>query len=115
MSPATKKIVPARKLKDGCNTNTCKKFGRKCSLFSDLDRCDSFEMFNNLGDLQSQREFIMRHINIMNTKQKTTKQEQSRRQKTMQYYLTLGGSRLLVCKRFFLATLGITDNGHFKN
>lgn len=109
MSPATKKIVPARKLKDGCNTNTCKKFGRKCSLFSDLDRCDSFEMFNNLGDLQSQREFIMRHINIMNTKQKTTKQEQSRRQKTMQYYLTLGGSRLLVCKRFFLATLGITD------
>lgn len=109
ISSATKKTVPARKLKDGCNRNTCNKFRKKCIQFSNADRLKLFEMFNNLGDLHSQREFIVRHISIMNTKQKTTQREHSRRQKTIQYYVTLEGSRLLVCKRFFLETFGITD------
>ncbi|KAG5865689.1 hypothetical protein JTB14_032579 [Gonioctena quinquepunctata] len=52
---------------------------------------------------------MVRHKKVDTTKQKTSNKDQSRRQNTIFYYLTRNNEKVLVCKKFFLGTLGISE------
>lgn len=60
----------------------------------------TFLSFYGLGNLQLQREYITKHFETGETKQKTTARD-SRRSKSNKYFLTLNNQKILVCKTFF--------------
>lgn len=107
-SPRTKKSIPARKIQEKCDSAACDRSGKKCSIFTQEGRENLFKSFYALGDLQLQREFIARHCEVAEVKQRTTKTA-SRRNKTLQYFLFLNGEKIRVCKKFFLSTLSISE------
>lgn len=109
VNPKTKEIVLAKTIGERCNKNTCNKFGRECFKINEDGRMDILTCFYNLGNVQLQREFVVRHIECGDTKQKTTTNPDSRRKKSNKYFLTYKSNRLNVCKKFFLNTLGITE------
>lgn len=56
------KLVPERRFKAACGEQ-CK---FKCTEnFTELQRQSIFENYWNMGDLQRQREFIMRHFSVI--------------------------------------------------
>lgn len=107
-SPVTKKTAQAKRLKNRCNGETCKKIGKLCSEISNEQREVIFTQYYALSDITRQREFLVRHIEKMETARKTTK-EQSRRSCSLRYYLTIEGERKIVCKKLFLSTFDISD------
>ncbi|CAG9765876.1 unnamed protein product [Ceutorhynchus assimilis] len=109
VSPKTKSLVPGKVLKQRCNSELCKKQSRQCLLVNEEQSMKIFTFFKQLGNLTRQREFITRHVKISETAQKTTKKEESRRQKSREYYLTVEGIQYLVCKTLFLNTFGISE------
>ncbi|CAB3248457.1 unnamed protein product [Arctia plantaginis] len=104
----TNKIIPDRQLGPVCNVENCKRINRECGVFDANSRKTLFDAFWALGSLQSQREFIARHIEKMNTKQKTAGPE-SKRKNTIIYYLHNDGERKKVCRTFFLNTLAVGE------
>ncbi|CAH1988582.1 unnamed protein product [Acanthoscelides obtectus] len=68
----SKKIVPAWKLLGGCESETCVKTGKQCNALSEENRADIFATFYALSDLQLRREFIGRHCELVEVKQRTT-------------------------------------------
>jgi hypothetical protein len=105
----SKKIIPAKVIGPECNVDNCKKNGRDCYKISE-HRESIFKAYYELDNIDRQREFILRHVEISETKQKTSKnKEHSRRQNTIKYFMTAQGNKYLVCKTCFLNTLSITD------
>lgn len=109
ISPKTGAAVAARQIRKRCDSEQCKKRGRHCSLIGEEERLKIFTSFNQLGNLTRQRDFIVRHVKTTKTRQKTTTNENLRRQKTNNYYLTSGNDLHRVCKTLFLNTLGISE------
>lgn len=103
------KTVKSKSIKLRCKEDTCKKLGRLCSTIKDCQRCQIFNNYYALGDINRQREFIRHHTEVADTKQKTSKSEVSRRQKTVCYFFTVNSVRVPVCKTFFINTLDISD------
>ena len=103
------KTVESRRMKRRCKEDSCKKLGRLCSAMEDSQRCQIFNSYYALGDINRQREFILHHTEVTDTKQKTSKSEVSRRQKTIRYFFTKDNVRIPVCKTFFINTLDISD------
>lgn len=99
-----KKIVPERKIGPSCQIFNCK---RSCYRFSDEIRENIFQSYWDQGNLQSQREFIVRHVKKEPVKRQTAGPE-SRRQATLQYFFPFQNQSLQVCQMFFLNTLGIS-------
>lgn len=91
---------------DPCTNDGCQKKGCQGRILTNEARLSIFDEFNGLSDLQKQREFIVRHMEITETKAKSTN---SRRQKSHTYFLTANGQRMKVCQTLFLRTLGITE------
>ena len=54
-----------------------------------------------------QREYITRHVKVVDVAR--TRTENSKRQKTKQYYFTRNGCKTTVCQNFFIKTLGISE------
>lgn len=100
-------LVQPKQLGDRCSEK-CKKVGRECTLFSDDDRKSIFDAYYELPSLQLQREFIVRHVEASSTKDRRAG-ENSRRQLTNTYTLTIDKQRKKVCKRFFLETLAVSE------
>lgn len=98
-----------RVVKECCNLETCKNFGKECYKLCEEARERINRDYYELGNLHKQREFIVRHIESDETKQKTTNKPESRRKKSNKYFLTYNNERLTVCKRFFLTTLSISE------
>lgn len=103
------KIVKPRSIKPRCKNGICKKLGRFCATIQDSERSQIFDGYYALGDINRQREFIIFHTEVTDTKQKTSKREVSRRQKTIRYFFTINNVRVPVCKTFFINTLDISD------
>ena len=61
-----------------------------------------------LGDINRQRDYVHQHTVLQRKKIRSTAGE-SRRKNSMEYYMTVVGIRIRVCKTFFLRTLDITD------
>ncbi|CAG9768645.1 unnamed protein product [Ceutorhynchus assimilis] len=79
----TKKKIPARQIKERCD-------GQK-------------------WDLAKQREFLVRHVQVLPKKRSTTVNSDSRRKNSRLYVLTVNNNQIMVCKRFFFNTLGIPE------
>lgn len=86
----------------------CRIIGKKCHTFSDADRTEIFKGFYGLRDLQLQREFICRHVESDDPKDKRAGDD-SQRQATNTYFLTIRRKRTKVCLTFFLRTLAISE------
>lgn len=109
-SPNTGKIVPTRTLKPTCDGISCTKLGRQCSTFSEDERKKILSAYYSTASLQLQREYIVRYVKREVTKQKTSKQEISRRNMSQYYYLPkMGEHDVMVCKTMFLNTLSISE------
>ena len=108
-SVKTKKVVPAKKIKPRCNGDTCAKQKKKCSTVTDEHRHDIFDSYHAMGDIHVQREFIVKHVKISEVKRKYCVEKESRRNKSLHYGLMIEGSLVPVCKKFFLNTLGISE------
>lgn len=61
-SPDTKKTVPPKQIKEPCQYETCKKWGKECFKLGTDSRLEIFLSYYNLGSLQLQREFLARHV-----------------------------------------------------
>lgn len=95
-------------MKNRCLSEQCKLYGKGCFKINEEQRRNIFEMFQNLGNLQTQREFLIRHLEVRGTK-RTTTNKTSRRKNTIKYKLTVNNEIVVVCKTLFLHTLGITE------
>lgn len=107
ISPSTKKKVPQKEMKPRCQGS--KKCGRKCDTIADEERKKIFKAYYDLGDLRLQREYIVRHVEVFGVHRKRSKGEPSRRGITKKYFLTINGQATPVCQKFFLNTLGISE------
>lgn len=109
MSVSTQKVVPAKKfLKERCKTEICVKFGHKCGEITEEERKNILEDIYKSGNLQIQREFIVRYVTKQEKKKCTVKGE-SRRNFTINYKLPKLDSQVSVCKKLFINTLGISE------
>ncbi|XP_018575336.1 uncharacterized protein LOC108914106 [Anoplophora glabripennis] len=110
ISYSTKKTIPARKLKERCVSETCKLYGKNCYEIDEEMRQNIFELFCGIRDLHSQREFLIRHIEKRKPKKtRVSDTTKSRRQQTLIYKLTANNKDVVVCKKLFLNTLGVTE------
>ncbi|CAH1126521.1 unnamed protein product [Ceutorhynchus assimilis] len=107
-SPSTKKIVPAKVMKQRCMSRKCSKTGKKCSEIEDQQRERLFSDYYSLANLTRQRDFLIHHVTKEDINRKTVKTK-SRRTSTLKYCFTVDHNRLPVCKKFFLNTLGISE------
>lgn len=81
----------------------------KCS--DRLNEEDQSLIFTKFWQLyyEKQRSFILKNV-IKTDKHRKTTMTKSRRKKTLKYFFTdQGGSRVQVCKKTFLSTLGIGE------
>lgn len=72
--PNTMNLVPPRRVKPRCKGIFCSKVGMKCSEITDEERENKIIDYKGMGSLLRQREFIARHVETRETKQKTSKQ-----------------------------------------
>lgn len=99
-----KKFIPGKSMK----YKDCSKCPKKCNeAFSEEQAGHIFEQFWKLGNEEDQRHFIG---SLVSQEKKKSGRENSRRKRTNTYYLSKEGTKLLVCKGFFLSTLGITES-----
>ena len=102
---AGNKPVPARHIKLACN-DKCR---LKCRQnVQESDRILLHEKFWKLADNALQRQFVASHMEECKVKYRRVT-EGSTRARNLAYFLTVGGSRIRVCKTFFINTLGISD------
>uniref|UniRef100_A0A6P7G6X6 Uncharacterized protein LOC114334722 n=1 Tax=Diabrotica virgifera virgifera TaxID=50390 RepID=A0A6P7G6X6_DIAVI len=82
----------------------------KCKeLVNEQDREKIYREFSGLSCSDEQRQFLCSHIE-QNPKKRTTRNlEQSRKTFTCSYYFTVNGTKCVVCREFFMATLNVTD------
>ncbi|CAH1098832.1 unnamed protein product [Psylliodes chrysocephalus] len=81
----------------------------KCSIkLNSTTRQNFFDAFWGLGDLQRQREYIVRHTHEIKPKYRYTSTKNYRSLNTA-FYFEENNSRIRVCKNFFKATLDLGD------
>lgn len=102
-------LVAPKTMKERCSGTYCNKSGKEFTKFSEENRSSLFNAFNGMGNLLLLREYLVCHVQKEEKKRKITKNESSRRQYTLQYSLPLQGSPVVVCKVFFLNTLGVSE------
>ena len=94
------KLVFAKKVKHGCNI--CKK---ECQMkINNECRQKIFKSFWELGDVDSQREFISRTVRQVECKRS---KKNSRKQSSFSYSFFIDKIQIDVCKKFYLDTLDI--------
>lgn len=104
------KVVLEKTMKNGCES--CR---LKCqNKFSKDQRLAIFKTYWNLGDINRQRDFILRHITVKDPKQRRVRESKgcenmSNRKHTVFYFLTFEGQLEKVCQKFFLDTLSISN------
>lgn len=82
----------------------------KCKdLVSEQQRQEIYAAFRGLSCSDDQRQFVCNHIE-QNLKKRTTRNlEKSRKTYTCIYSFTVNGTKCIVCREFFKATLNVTD------
>ncbi|CAG5028681.1 unnamed protein product [Parnassius apollo] len=96
--------VPERKVGLPC--------GEKCRLkckdkINEISRQQLFDAFWGLGNLERQREFIVRHSQKIKPKYRYSSTQDFRALNTA-FYFEVAGSKIRVCKPFFKSTLGMS-------
>ncbi|KAK9870199.1 uncharacterized protein LOC115884776 isoform X2 [Sitophilus oryzae] len=100
---------PARSMKPPCTSAFCKKSKlRSCDNINEEQRKYLFDNFWKNMNWEQRRSFITSHVNKV-SKKVTKNPESSKRTDSRTYVLTIDNVRHQVCKKMFLATLGIKD------
>lgn len=102
----TMNLVPPKLLKPACSSDYCKKFGKKCHLFTKDQRLEIMTDFYSLKSLDLQRQYLCSLIEISFPK---TQKTNSRKGKRKDFFLPYFGEKLPVCKVLFLNTLSISE------
>lgn len=102
----TMNLVPPKLLKEACHSDYCKKFGKRCHLFTKDQRQEIMTDFYSLKSLDLQRQYICNLIEVSIPKRQKTK---SRKGKRKEFFLPYFGEKLPVCKVIFLNTLSISE------
>lgn len=99
----SKRELPARSMKEPC---TCL---MKCSeKIDETCRKEIFNSFWQLGSIELQRMFIKSCMMEIQPKYKYTNAEKPRAPNNA-FFFSIGGSKIRVCKKYFINTLDITD------
>ncbi|CAG9773225.1 unnamed protein product [Ceutorhynchus assimilis] len=77
---------------------------------SEENRSKIYVEFRRLSALDDQRSFIIHHVEQIPKKRITRNLENSRRENTCNYFLTVDGQKMKVCREFFMSTLKVTDS-----
>ena len=80
-----------------------------CLSFSENQTKLLFDNFYQLGSNEAQRSFIASSVKAESIELSRTKNRHSRRRFTNKYSFSANGQRIKVCKKFFMATLNVTD------
>ena len=80
-----------------------------CLSFSENQTKLLFDNFYQLGSNEAQRSFIASSVKAESIELSRTKNQHSRRRFTNKYSFSANGQRIKVCKKFFMATLNVTD------
>ncbi|XP_062577208.1 uncharacterized protein LOC134239069 [Saccostrea cucullata] len=104
------KTVKARVMKS-VNCSKCK---LKCSTkVTEEKRNEIFKNFWSLGSYERQKDFVVSHIEEKKTRTYLADDNQpvkKRRQVHRTYHFETDGSRTIICKKFFLATLSVGES-----
>jgi len=97
-----------RKMKETCNSKVCEKSAlRHCQLFTETQRNEIFEQFWKTN-WNEKRTNISNAVIKKKSDRSRVLEETSRRENTFCYYLKYEKcDRLQVCKKMFIATLGV--------
>ena len=88
-----------------CNEVWCKQMKYQCSEIGDGRRREILNAFRSLKNLKEQRNFLLKSLTVTANHVKT-----SRRSRTIHYFLySKNGTKLSVCRSFFLSTLNISE------
>lgn len=98
-----KRTLGERNCSKRCATSKVK----QCSSFNEDDRKAIFKMFWENMNWEERKVYVNSLVGTSATASKTA--ENSRRNLSYQYYLRKDSDRKLVCKGFFLSTLGIKE------
>ena len=101
------KKAEARQMTDGCSTS-CRYMCH--ANFGLEDRNQIFKNYWALQNIDLQRQFIHSTVTKTEVKRSYTDKKRSRRSNTFCYSLSVGGKGQPVCKKFYLATLGIKQD-----
>ena len=97
-----------RSIGPACQSSRCEKAkNRFCQSFDEGDREKIFSHFWGKMDWGLRRTYIATLVESMEPKRKTAKT--TRRNSTLKYFLKKGDRRFQVCKKMFLATLGLRE------
>ena len=107
VSSVLKKHIPEKILKQRCNSQRC--MVKSCNFITEKERHSIFHAFYGTKSLHLQREFIVRHVNIKRVKRRRTPKGDSRRTRTLEYFLPRDSGSVPVCKTMFLNTLAISE------
>lgn len=100
------KYVPPKKLQQPCS-DKCK---LKCSTkFTQLEREEIFKNYWSQGNIDLQRNFISRCMSTINPKYRYPTESRPHRNLNHAFYLENNGKKIRICKKFLVATLGITN------
>lgn len=98
-----------RKMGDSCNSSLCRKSKlRACNNITEEMRCHLFTTFWKTMNWDQRRTFIVNSVEKSAVKRRKSRQnEESRREASLCYYLTIDGVRKQVCMVTYLNTFGI--------
>lgn len=103
---ASGKLVEKKQVKLPCNIDKCK---YKCSeIFTQIHREKLLDIFWKMGDITSQRAFVVNHTSEVSAKYKYSK-EGSKRLSNNSFFFPLNNTNHRVCKKMFMSTLCIGD------
>ena len=102
---------PARQISVKCISEACKKMkNRRCSQFSDNERNTIFNNFWKQMNWDEKRVYVTSNIDYL-SKNRNSVGENSRRSRTFNYYLRKkDNTKLQVCKKMFLGTMGLKED-----
>ena len=100
----------ARKMGAPCKSKEClQRKARMCLEISKEQRLKIFEDFWQKTSWDQKKTYVVCHVILSPTKRRHTDGNESRRNNTLTYHLTVGGEKLEVCKNLFLSTLGLGE------
>jgi len=103
-SSKSNKVVAEKKMGTVCS-DKCR---LKCSkILTDIQRANIFRRYWSLGNLNSQREFILRHISQIDLKYRS--RLTSNRSLNYKYSFSVDNEDVRVCKTMFMSTLAISS------
>ncbi len=100
-----------RKMGPPCTSRECtRRKNRKCSTISEEERARIFQHFWNQMNWDQKKTFVVCHVRMIPKKRSYADDpNNTRRNNTLVYFLTVNGEQVEVCKKLFLSTTALGE------